>query len=437
MRAKFLHMADCHLGFRQYNLRERFNDFGRVFLAVIERAIDERVNFVLLAGDLFHKRSIDALTLNQAVAGLERLQRAGIPCLAVEGNHEHAYVDEAYGWMKFLALRQLIILLDADFVEGKPQLKPYEQRAGSYFDPVPGLRVHGLRYFGSGTAKAIAGYAAALDELPHDGVEYTIFMTHAGIDGEVSEQMSGLSMAEWAPLRGKTDYVALGHIHKPFRREDWLHNPGSLETCAAAEAAWDDRGFYLVDVDTARDERKHVAKLVAAKRRHFVRLSLKTDLLTTPDALLDTARELMTRRARDLGVAKLGPDERPVVDLQLFGVLQFERAALELDKLDAMLQEIFAPLHPMIRNHTTSNEGPITGDETVSRSQLERQVLADFFHRDGRYSAHSQAWASAALSLKALALDGADAEALVTDLEAHMAKMGPDATEGGDANPLG
>ena len=145
----------------------------------------------------------------------------------------------------------------------------------------------------------------------------------------------------------------------------------------------------------------------------------------------------MTRRARDLGVAKLGPDERPVVDLQLFGVLQFERAALELDKLDAMLQEIFAPLHPMIRNHTTSNEGPITGDETVSRSQLERQVLADFFHRDGRYSAHSQAWASAALSLKALALDGADAEALVTDLEAHMAKMGPDATEGGDANPLG
>ena len=125
MHAKFLHMADCHLGFRQYNLRDRFNDFGRVFFAVIDTAIAERVDFVLLAGDLFHKRAIDALTLNQAVAGLERLQSAGIPCLAVEGNHEHAYVDDYIGWMKFLALRQLIILLDAEFKEVKPQLMPY------------------------------------------------------------------------------------------------------------------------------------------------------------------------------------------------------------------------------------------------------------------------------------------------------------------------
>jgi DNA repair exonuclease SbcCD nuclease subunit len=430
-------MADCHLGFRQYNLRERFNDFGRVFLAVIDRAIEERVDFVLLAGDLFHKRSIDALTLNQAVAGLERLQRAGIPCLAVEGNHEHAYIDEVYGWMKFLALRQLLILLDADFVEGKPQLKPYAHRAGSYIEPVPGLRVHGMRYFGAGTAKAIAGYAAALAELPTDGVEYTIFMTHAGIEGEVSEQMSGLSMAEWSPLRDKADYVALGHIHKPFCRDDWLHNPGSLETCTSLETEWSERGFYLVEVDTANAERKHLATLVPAKRRHFVRLSLKCDLLDTPDALYDNARGVMTRRSRDLGIARLGPDDRPVVDVQLFGVLRFERSALEMAKLDALVKEIFAPLHPMIRNQTTSVEGPIGGDETISRAQLERQVLADFFHRDGRFTARSQSWAAAALSLKALALEGADAETLLTDLEERMARMAPDAEEGSDANPRG
>jgi len=436
MRAKFLHMADCHLGFRQYNLRERFNDFGRVFFAVIEKAIAERVDFVLLAGDLFHKRSIDALTLNQAVAGLERLQRAGIPCLAVEGNHEHAYVDEVYGWMKFLALRHLIVLLDAEFEEGKPHLTPYEQRAGSYIDPLPGLRVHGLRYFGSGTARAITAYAAALDDLPADGVEYTVFMTHAGIEGEVAD-MSGLSMAEWSPLRGKTDYVALGHIHKPFSREEWLYNPGSLETCSAAEAVWSERGYYLVEVDTARDGHKHVATLHPAKRRPFVRLSLKTDLIETPDALYDQARQLMTRRARDLGVARLGPDERPVVDLQLFGVLQFERAVLELGKLEEMVQEIFDPLHPMIRNHTTSNELPIGAGESISRSQLEREVLADFFHRDGRFSGHSRAWARTALSLKALALDGAAPEAVLDDLETRMAQITPDGTEGDNANPVG
>ena len=63
MRAKFLHIADCHLGYRQYNLAERYNDFGRAFHRMIDIAIAEKVDFVLLAGDLFHKRAIDALTL--------------------------------------------------------------------------------------------------------------------------------------------------------------------------------------------------------------------------------------------------------------------------------------------------------------------------------------------------------------------------------------
>ena len=46
MRTKFLHMADCHLGYRQYNLHERFNDFGRAFHHVINVAIAEKVDFV-------------------------------------------------------------------------------------------------------------------------------------------------------------------------------------------------------------------------------------------------------------------------------------------------------------------------------------------------------------------------------------------------------
>src|SRR5690606_36145282 len=123
MRAKFLHMADCHLGNRQYNLAERFNDFGRAFFNVINTAIEQQVDFVLLAGDLFHKRAIDALTLNQAMSALERLKHANIPCIAVEGNHERAYFDEQIGWLQFLNLRQLITLLDADYVDGKPVLK--------------------------------------------------------------------------------------------------------------------------------------------------------------------------------------------------------------------------------------------------------------------------------------------------------------------------
>ena len=70
--------------------------------------------------------------------------------------------------MKFLALQDLLILLDAEFVDGVPQLQPWDpkRRQGSYIDIVPGVRVHGLRYYGSGTALAVQAYGAALAELP-------------------------------------------------------------------------------------------------------------------------------------------------------------------------------------------------------------------------------------------------------------------------------
>ena len=93
MKTRFLHCADIHLGYLQYGLKERFNDFAAAFNAVIDKAIGEYsprrdgrripfdedlqgpVDFVILAGDLFHKRSIDALTLNQAMRALRDLRR--------------------------------------------------------------------------------------------------------------------------------------------------------------------------------------------------------------------------------------------------------------------------------------------------------------------------------------------------------------------------
>lgn len=425
MRFRFLHMADCHLGYRQYNLRERFNDFGQAFHDVIDTAIAEKVNFVLLAGDLFQKRSIDALTLNQAIVGLERLRAAGIPCIAVEGNHEHAYYDDYIGWMKFLAVRQLLVLLDPERFEGGiPQLAAYTRRAGSHIDPLPGVRIHGLRYLGASTGRVLESYVEALQALPRDGVEYSIFLTHAGVEGELAEQVGGLTMRQLAPLRAHADYVALGHIHKPFERDAWVYNPGSLETCSAQEAQWANRGYYLVDVDTSRGEGpKHVARLHANRRRTFCSMSLKVDTLLSPDHLYDECRRFLKRKALDQGVARLGPKERPVVALHLNGVLPFDRTALDLARLEELVRECYDPLHVMVHNHTHSTEYAVEAGETLSRPVLERQVLAGLFERDTRFRDHSQSWARAALSLKALALDGAEPQAVVDELEARMAAI--------------
>ena len=69
---RFLHAADIHLGYSQYGESERYNDFSRAYLAMVDAAIVNEVDFVLLAGDLFDARDIDPRTLLMDVADAKK-----------------------------------------------------------------------------------------------------------------------------------------------------------------------------------------------------------------------------------------------------------------------------------------------------------------------------------------------------------------------------
>ena len=434
MKTRFLHCADIHLGYQQYNQKERLNDFHRALLAVVEQAIAEKVDFVILAGDLFQKRAIDALTLNQAMYALRLLKSAGIPCIAVEGNHERAYYEETLGWMKFLALQDLLILLDAEFSDGKPQLQPWDarRRQGSYVEPVPGLRVHGLRYYGSGTATAMQAYAEALAVLPSHGIAYTIFVAHAGVEGQMDDKAGGLSNRQWAVLHPHVDYLALGHFHMPFQLENWIYNPGSPENCSIAETEWKSRGYLLVDVDTERpsspDDLKHTVVQGNTPRRACRLYSFRTDLLSTPDLLMARLREFLQRRAIELRDEVNHSAGReflpPVVELYLTGVLPFDRSGLDIAAIRDLLDEAFHPLVAMVKNLTQNADYAVDVGATLTRAELERQVLASLFARDQRYAGQNEAWAALALSLKQLALSEASPAAILDELGAQMERVG-------------
>lgn len=421
MRATFLHMADCHLGHRQYNSKERQNDFTRAYLDIIQVAIDTSVDFVILAGDLFEKRAIDALTLNIAIIGLERLQRVGIPCIAVEGNHELAYYRETMGWMRFLAERELLILLNPQIDGSSVILSPYQKSRGAFIDIQPGLRVYGMRYYGSATAQLIHRVADRLATADKDGIEYTIFIAHSGVEGVLAEDAGGLRHRDLARLRPHVDYLALGHIHKPYTFDNWIFNPGSPETCSLREAAWPQRGYYLVDVDTARPA-KHSPTLHANKRRPFVRLHFKVDHCQTPADLFNQCRQFVERKRQD-DHSQLAP----VVELRLSGVLPFDPSALAREPLEQMLQEVYQPLHCFVRNATHSADFAVSVGQHLNRKQLERQIVADLLARDSRFrdnnAANSAEWSQLALAIKELAITGASPEAIVSELDSGYQRL--------------
>jgi DNA repair exonuclease SbcCD nuclease subunit len=443
VRFRFLHFADCHLGYRQYGHLERINDFTKAFYRVIDKAIAERVDFVVLAGDLFQTRSINALTLYHAIRGLERLKSANIPCIAVEGNHELSYYQDRISWMQFLAQRELLILLDAKFDAGKAQLLPYADGRGAYIEPLPKVRVFGMKFRGSSTAKALQTYAEALSQLQEQTpVDYTIFIAHTGIEGVLSSHAGGLSHRQLATLHQHVDYLALGHIHKPFQFDDWIYNPGSTESCSLQEASWPKRGYYLVSVDTdhpkAPDEPKHVATLGSVQRRPIVRINISVDLHETPQALYDHALGVIQRKANDFKTRQDAEESAPIVELQLSGVLPFDRTALHLDDFKQSVEQAFSPLVCLVKNATIPADFHVEADTKLNRRELEKQILSDLLRRDARYRGQSDGWAELIVNLKHLALTGASPEAVLEELRSQAQRLTteePVAPETGEPEP--
>jgi DNA repair exonuclease SbcCD nuclease subunit len=432
MRATFVHTADNHLGYEQYGFKARFDDFAKAFFSVIDDAIARKADFVIIAGDLFNKRAIDALTLIQAEAGLQKLKDAGIPAIAIEGNHDRSYYRDGYSWLQFLCWQGLLILLNPLVQDGAPELTPWDQQSmrGAYIDLLGGrMRVYGLPWYGASTARIMESFAeqlaAAREREATDGVEYRLLLMHTGVEGIVP-QLHGLpTRAQFEPLRGLVDYIALGHVHKQYALEDWLYNPGSTETWGAEESAWE-RGYYVVTIDSEREGPRHVAQHVVNPRRPFLRFTFNVDGLTTPATFYEQFERFCRSRARESGDAL---DREPVVDIGLVGVLAFDDASLEKPRLEEYAKQYFRPLVARIHDNTRDTdfepfaEEGMDGRDRASRAQFEVHIFQELLARDARYLPQASRWARVLAQVKQMALGGEDPAAIAQRLREARAEL--------------
>lgn len=92
---RFLHVADTHLGFRQFagcldperQINQREADVYRAWHAAIDHAITREVDAVIHAGDLFDSPRPTPRAITEALDGFARLHDAGIPVIVIAGNH--------------------------------------------------------------------------------------------------------------------------------------------------------------------------------------------------------------------------------------------------------------------------------------------------------------------------------------------------------------
>lgn len=348
---KFVHMADIHLGYRQYSSVERQVDFAQAFSDAMNHALENNVDFIIIAGDLFHKRSeMDPITLTQATKVLEKAKKKEIPVIAVEGNHDSTYFKESFSWMDYLAKNDLIINLkpyfDEDIIVDEWDEKT---RSGAYID-IGDIRIYGMKYYGSLTENILEAYRK---KIKHKG--FTIFMAHAGVEGYIN--MYGcISSSLLHKLRDRVDYVALGHIHKSYVEGNFIFNPGSLENCDVTETEFE-KGAFLVGLrkdDSNSDNFSIKYNLNKFSKRRFFQLSYQAKDTNFYEVL---ENDLKTKDCRD-----------SVLHIQISGD---KKIGLSKEKIEKTIKK-YNPL--IIRLNMDMNEAfqPVS---YRNKDQIERNVI--------------------------------------------------------------
>jgi DNA repair exonuclease SbcCD nuclease subunit len=383
----FVHMADMHLGYRQYDLEQRFIDLGHTFKKIIEYAIANKVEFLIISGDLFDKRSINAPTYIQAVHVLSLLKDAGIPCIAIEGNHDRRFIKDGMSWLESL--------------EWEGLLKVIKNRDGSLmgdYTDIGGTRIFGLGFSGSLTSAAIPQMVSEIREINVSSPpKSTILMMHAGVQGKMKRGIIGeVTYEDLYPLKEVVDYLALGHYHNTFDIDGWVYNPGSPDTCSIAEYG-DPKGFYHV-----KDGK---AELRVASIRKFIIPVVNVDNCKTADALVNEIKDRFS---------SIDKSDSPVVNIILRGTLRFDRSNLNVDSIKELVKNQLNALYVDIRFDLMNDEFFISklDSNELDRTGIEREVFRKLAQSDSMLAANSDLFAASISEVKDLAIKGADERTL-------------------------
>ncbi|MCV9938224.1 DNA repair exonuclease [Boseaceae bacterium BT-24-1] len=201
MTYRFVHAADIHLDSPLRSLALRDPDLAdlignatrRAFVRVVDLCLDEQVDALLLAGDLYDGDQTSMKTARFLAEQLRRLHEAGIRVFVIRGNH-----DALSRITKELTLPDSVKLFG-----GRAEVIAIERDRGQF-----AVAIHGLSFAQSHAPESLIGkYRPPVEGAVNIGLMHTSLAGAAGHD-----LYAPCSLAD---LQGTGfHYWALGHVHK-------------------------------------------------------------------------------------------------------------------------------------------------------------------------------------------------------------------------------
>jgi DNA repair exonuclease SbcCD nuclease subunit len=397
---RFIHTADVHLG-KTYRHspgeKIRYGDFFRCLDGIVADALREKVDFVLIAGDLFHTGQILPRTFARTIETLQPLKDAGIPCVAVEGNHDWIHRRDNISWMEALSQMGYIRLLRPDRTEdGGYYFAPFdEENCLGGMLKIGDLHLYGLGYIGAQAGNHVERICRSIT------TEHNLLLFHVGIWKYSPVEIGNMKLEEAHPLAEVFDYVALGHGHKPYtiaspEGRAYAFNPGSPERVNFGEERYD-KGYYLVTAGEGAID----AEFRPTRPRPMWSLTVDLEGADTAEAALERFRQQV------VAVVKAGEDERPLLEIKLTGQVGFHPFELGRERLWLVLADLMNPLHAEIRNHLSLlSRGPEKGAAGKGLAEIEKEVLRELVKAGSDYRGREEELVRLALAMRDLVLKG-------------------------------
>ncbi len=228
--ARFAHISDVHLGgWKQQPMQElNFQSFKKA----IDICIKSKLDFVLIAGDLFDSAYPSIEILKETFSEFKRLKEANIPCFIIAGSHDYSVSGKTF----------LDVLEKAGFCKN---VEDFEKRDDS-------LILNPTVYKGF----AIYGYPGRKSGLEIEELRkiklndspgmFKILMLHTTIDKARGTLPVDALEVESLP---SADYYALGHLHIDFQYQNFVY-PGPVFPNNFQELEDLKSGsFYIVDTE--------------------------------------------------------------------------------------------------------------------------------------------------------------------------------------------
>lgn len=351
----FLHCSDLHLGCMPNHLEARYEDFFESFNNLIEHAINEKCEYLLISGDLFHLKVINSKTLLKVITILERAKANNIKIFVIEGNHDKPFFVDEQSWLNFLKERGYIYLLKHKLIDNQLVI----DNDSIYEDEH--IRIIGIGYLGSATSI----YLKNLQNKISKSNKFTVLMLHAAINRLIGEEMGDINIDLLQPLKGIVDYIALGHIHTKYEYDDLCYNPGSIENIRIKDGLKKDKkGYYIVSFDELKQKE---VNYYISKQRKINYVTLKIENIN----LLEDIESYISNYEYNC-------DENSILELSLIGSIAFNPFLINIEDIKNKIKEKYNLLYIEVNNLINIITNDKSLDNIMDIKAIEKEAISNY-----------------------------------------------------------